>query len=199
LTLDPEKARHLMGAMASAQGEDNVLAATEDVLNFLLRQLEELRELANGYPRNPIDGAVWSNGKDLAEICDELTELFSRKGLLREEELASRLATGMACQVMGHYPEEIFPRVLRNSRCRETIADLEEAIGGYEAIVGDFHAMGLSELLEDDQPLDQSERAILESVYEAARRLGELRPERNGELEDLQLTLKRRLAQQSEG
>jgi hypothetical protein len=199
MLLDPAKARHLMGTLASALGDDDVRAAAEDVLNFLLRQLEELRELANGYPRNPIDGAVWSDGKALAEICDELTELFSRKGLLREEELASRLATGMACQVMGHYPEEIFPRVLRNSRCRETIADLEEAIGGYEAIVGDFHAMGLAELLEDDQPLDQSERAILESVYEAARRLGELRPERIVEHEGLQLTLKRRLTPQHKG
>src|SRR5215510_14640580 len=177
MPLDPAKARRLIGALASAQGDDDVRAAAEDVLNFLLMQLEELRDLANGYPRNPIEGAVWYDGKALAEFCDELTGLFSRKGLLREEELSSRLATGMACQVMGHYPEEIFPRVLRNSRCRKTIADLEEAIGGYEAIVGDFHTTGLAEFLEDDQPLDQLARAILESVYEAARRLGELRPE----------------------
>jgi hypothetical protein len=59
--------------------------------------------------------------------------------------------------------------------------------------------MGLAELLEDDQPFDQSERAILESVYEAARRLGELRPERIVEHEDLQLALKRRLTQQHKG
>jgi len=114
---------------------------------------------------------------------------------LREEEFASRLATGIACQVMGRYPEQIFPRVLRNSRCREAIADIEKAIGGYEAIVDDFHKMGLVDLLEDNEPLDKSERAILESVLEAAKRLGELRPEQFAGLQDLQLTSKRRLAQ----
>src|SRR5262249_37769734 len=146
------------------------------------------------YPLNPIDDGVWSDGKALAELCDELTSLLSLHELPEQEELASRLAVGMAVQVMGYYPEEIFPRVLRNSRCREAIAQTEEAIGGYEAIVNDFHQMGLVDLLEKD-PLEASSRSILQSVYDAALRLGALRPERLATLEDLLSVLRKRLEQ----
>ena len=194
MALSPAKARKLVEALHNANGDDDARVAGEEVLNFLLGQLEELRDLANGYPRNPISGDVWSDGAALAQLCDELTDYFSHMKLLREEELASRLATGMACQVMGHYPEEIFPRVLRNSRCRESISDLDNAIGGYEAIVADFGEMDLDYLLEDDCPLDESGRAVLEAVHQAATRLQELRPEKAVDLEGLIPTLERRLA-----
>ncbi len=194
MALSPAKARKLVEALHKASGDDDARVASEEVLNFLLGQLEELRDLANGYPRNPISGAVWSDGADLARLCDDLTSRFSGMKRPREEELASRLATGMACQVMGHYPEEIFPRVLRHSKCREAVSDLENAIGGYEAIVADYDEMDLDYLLEDDCPLDESGRAILEAVHQAASRLRELRPEKAVDLEGLMLNLERRLA-----
>ena len=166
------------------------------LLNFLLRQLEELRDLANGYPRNPIAGDVWFSGKALAELCDELTVVLADRGLPEQEELASRLAVGMALQVMGHYPEEIFPRVLRNARCREALGQLTEAITGYESIVDDYVEMGLAELLEDEQ-LDASSRMILESVGYAATRLGELDPERVEALVSLNSAVAEALKSQS--
>src|SRR5262245_33821546 len=110
-----------------------------------------------------------------------------------------RAAAENVLNFLGHYPQEIFPRVLRNSRCREAIANIEGAIGGYEAIVSDFRTMGLVDLLEDDEPLDEWESTILESVFEAAKRLGELRPYQVAGLQDLELTLKRRLAQERDG
>ena len=84
--------------------------------------------------------------------------------------------------------------MLRNSRCREAIGQVEEAIGGYEAIVDDFHRMGLVEFLNEDQ-LEESSRSILQSVSDPAERLGHLRPERLRVLEDLQSALTKRLAQ----
>ena len=192
--LDPDRGQQLLASLAAARDHDDVREAAGQALNFLLKQLEELRVLANGYPRNPISGAAWVDGKALTEVCDALADELSRRGLPHEEELASRLATGMACQVMGHYPEEIFPRVLRNSRNRESIAEIDQAIGGYEAIIADFGALGLECLLEDDEPLDESGRVILVSVNEAANRLGELRPEQVTTLEKLQVSLLARLS-----
>jgi hypothetical protein len=150
--------------------------------------------LANGYPRNPISAEVWTDGKALAELCDELTGVLQAKGYPHEAELASRLATGMACQIMGHYPEEIFPRVLRNSRCREAIDNLDDAIGGYEAIVGDFEALELNYLLDEAEPLEEAGHVILAAVHEAIGRLNELHPERAPALAPLSAALSQRLA-----
>lgn len=177
MSLNPNKAREMLGAVSRTETRNDTGETAVALLNFLLRQLEELRDLANGYPRNPIAGDVWFSGKALAELCDELTVVLADCRLPEQEELASRLAVGMALQVMGHYPEEVFPRVLRNARCREALGQLKEAITGYESIVGDYVQMGLAELLEDEQ-LDASSRMILESVSYAATRLGEFDPER---------------------
>ncbi|XXX75551.1 hypothetical protein WMF30_48665 [Sorangium sp. So ce134] len=197
MALNVETARERLEAFKSAQGQDDLRVAAEQILDFLLTQLEELRVLANGYPRNPISGAVWTDGKALAELCDVLADAFSSKGLPHQEELASRLAAGMACQVMGHYPEEIFPRVLRNSQCRERIDHLDGAICGYEAIVADFGALELDYLLQEDEELDQTGRVILTAVQQAAARLGELHPERAGQLAPFQAALDRRLVRRS--
>lgn len=93
-----------------AEHEPRQLAASADeALNFLRKQLEELRDLANGYPRNPISVTVWSDGQAFTLACDALVEALAGRNEAVRQELASRLAAGMACQVMGHYPEEIFP------------------------------------------------------------------------------------------
>ncbi|WP_437720767.1 hypothetical protein [Sorangium sp. So ce861] len=193
MALNPEAVRKRLETLKSAQGQDDLRVAAEQILDFLLTQLEELRVLANGYPRTPISSAVWTDGKALAELCDVLADALSSKGLPHQEELASRLAAGMACQVMGHYPEEIFPRVLRNSQCRERIDQLDDAIGGYEAIVADFGALELDYLLQENEELDQTGRVILTAVQHAAARLGEIQPERARQLAPFQAALQRRL------
>ena len=193
MSLDPDKAQQFLTTLATAPDRDSAREMAERALNFLIRQLEELRGLANGYPRNPISADVWMAGKALAEACDVLTDVFSRWNLQREEELASRLAVGMACQVMGHYPEEIFPRVLRNSKSHEAIGEVDQAIGGYEAIVLDFGALGLEGLLDEEMPLEESSRAILAAVHEACKRLTELTANGRAEVRELKGKLEHRL------
>jgi hypothetical protein len=195
--LDVAAARTLVAAVAAATEHEQLHVATKEALDFLLKQLEELRALANGYPQNPISAAVWEDGIALAEVCDSLTDALAAAELPHDEELASRLASGMACQILAHYPEEIFPRVLRNSRCREMIGDLFEAIGGYEAIVSDFKNLNLLYLLEEAGPLERAGHAILASVASAMERLAYLRPDGDPSFEDLRLVVARRLASQT--
>lgn len=188
--LNPTHARQLMEGVAHAKTRPKMGEAAAVLLNFLLRQLEELRDLSNDYPRNAIRGDVWFDGRALTELCDELTGLLSRFKLPEQEELASRLAVGMACQVMGHYPEQIFPRVLRNARCKEAISEADEAVDLYEAIVDDFKTMELDELLHEE-PMEASSRVILESLDSALERLCERRPEQLAAHESLRAQLRK--------
>jgi hypothetical protein len=183
MPLNPTYAQMLVSKLKEIDEPRDLAIEADRALNFLLKQLEELRVLANGYPRNPISGSVWTDGKALTEICDELTGELDRRNQAERQEFASRLSVGMACQVMGHYPEEIFPRVVRNGRCCEAIHAVENAIKSYEAVVQDFSILDLEEILEEIVPIDEDEgeRFILAAVREALERLLALQPQQNNE------------------
>lgn len=175
--LDPKRAQQLVDAVRDAEGREAAELAADDALNFLLKQLEALRPLANDYPKRAINMSVFMDGRDLTRVCDQLTTALADRGMARQQELASRLASGCACQVIAHYPEEIFPRVLRNARCCEAIDQVDRAIGLYQAIVSDFIQLQLGDILDEPTPLDPTEKVILEAVRDAVQRLSELHPE----------------------
>lgn len=150
--LDPAAAATLVDAVERAESRDVAQAFALEAGQFLIDQLQVLRALANGYPRNPINGAVWFAGRELAEICDRFALSVGRHGLEKGEEQATALAVSLALEVMGHYPDQIFPRVLRNAKCLEAHGNNDDAVTGYEAIVGDFDRMGLDEILDDAEP-----------------------------------------------
>jgi hypothetical protein len=185
MTLDPAYAKLIVSRLKDIDEPLDFAIEADKALSFLLKQLEELRDLANGYPRNPIQGIVWKDGAALTDICDELTDILDERNQAERQELASRLAGGMACQIMGHYPEQIFPRVLRNAHCREAIHQYEDAIGSYMAIVQDFSIIGLDKMLDEVEPLDEAERCILAAVREALERLQALQSQSNEEYQDL--------------
>ncbi|MBL7981405.1 MAG: SRPBCC family protein [Flavobacteriales bacterium] len=183
-SLDVDRAQNLLSDILKQRERDDIRPLIDEALNFLVGQLHALQLLANNYPANPISADVWMNGSALTMICDGLANELARRKLPDQEELATRLAAGMACQVMAHYPQEIFPRVFRNSHCREAIDQISEAIVGYNAIVCDFRAQELEYLLEDEE-LDGDGRMILNVTAQAAQRLVELRPDRTLELGSL--------------
>ena len=183
MALDSAYARMLVSKVKDSDGSRDLAIEADQALKFLLKQLDELRVLSNGYPRNPISGNVWMEGQALTEICDELIDALDGRDQAERQEFASRLSVGMACQIMGHYPEQIFPRVVRNGRCREAIHQVENAIVSYEAVVRDFSLLDLDEMLEEVVPFDEDEgeRFILMAVREALERLLVLQPQQNNE------------------
>lgn len=176
MKLDPAHACALLDRLKLATEAADVQALTDEVLDFLRTQLEALREQANGYPRGAINMGVWTAGGDLASLADALADELHQRQLPKPEELASRLATALAFQVMSHYPQEIFPRVLRNARCREAIGDLPEAIGCYEAIVADYAELALEQdwLEPGAETTEEWNWVALDAVHAAAGRLTEL-------------------------
>lgn len=167
MDLNSREAQRLVDLVTQAPDVHEAVAAAQTALTFLIEQLHRLGDLSNGYPRNPIDGAVWQEGYDLTEVCDRFADAVARWQQRRGEEQATRLAVAMAMQVLGHYPNEIFPRVLRNAKCCEALGMTAEATTSYGCIVGDFEAMQLQELLDPGDPLDGSQLTILSSLSEA--------------------------------
>jgi len=177
--LDPTTAAKLVDAVEHATSRESAQACALEAGQFLIGQLQVLRAKANGYPRNPIDGATWFAGRDLAETCDRFANSAGRHRLANGEEQATALAVAMALQVMAHYPDEIFPRVLRNARCLEARGKEEEAVGAYQAIRDDFEQMDLDEILdeiESDTVPDEATAKILSAVVDAIDGLARLRP-----------------------
>ncbi len=83
----------------------------------------------------------------------------------------------MALQIMAHYPEEVFPRVLRNAMCCEGLGMISEAIDGYSSVVDDFDQLRLEELLNSSEPFEDSEAKTLTAVRNAFAGLQRLSPQ----------------------
>jgi hypothetical protein len=176
MKLDSKEAQRLVDAVSHARDRDTAIKAAEEAFAFLIGQLHLLGDQANGYPRNPIDGAVWQEGHELASVCDRFADAVAQWHQRRGEEQARGLAVAMALQVVAHYPEEIFPRVLRNAQCRESLEMTEQAIGGYRCIVDDFRTLGMEDDLEGVEHLDDAQVTILTTVREALAALRRLSP-----------------------
>lgn len=176
--LDVAEAIARVKAVNDAATRAEVEGAAHSALAFVAAQSELLHTAANGYPRNPISVDVWMGGTELARACDALADSLGTRGLREEEAEASRLAVSCACSVVGHYPEKIFPRVLRHARCQEALGKLEVAIPSYAAVVRDFQQLELDQLYLDDQgePLGEPGRTILIAVSECLGRLRTLAP-----------------------
>lgn len=177
MALNSQEAQRLVDVVAQAKDRESAVAAAETAFSFLVAQLHLLSESANGYPRNPIQGNVWKEGHTLATVCDRFADAVARWGVRSGEEQATRLAVSMALQVMAHYPEEIFPRVLRNAKCCESLEKATDAAEGYRCIVGDFESLDLEVLLEPTEPLEGSGVTIVTCVRDALAGLERLAPQ----------------------
>lgn len=178
MSLDSEQAQRLVNAVENATDLDVAISAAEAAFAFLIGQLHVLGDEANGYPRNPIVGRVWKEGQQLTLACDRFADAVARWKQHRGEEQATGLATAMALQVMGHYPDEIFPRVLRNARCRESLQMTEGSIEGYSCIVDDFKKLDLENELDGAEDIGTSQARVVNSVRDALRALERLDPAR---------------------
>jgi hypothetical protein len=175
--LNSQEAQRLVDLVVQAQNLDAAIAAAETAFSFLVDQLHILGDSANGYPRNPINAHVWTEGCSLAKTCDCFADAVAAWNQRRGEEQATRLAATMALQIMPHYPEEIFPRALRHAACCEALGMMSEAVKGYGCIVGDFDQLHLEEILDGPEPFADSELRILTSVRNAFTALQRLSPQ----------------------
>jgi hypothetical protein len=176
MNLDSKAAQHLVDEIARAATPEDAMIRCGRAWDFLLAQFYVLCGRANGYPRNPIDGHTWFEGRALAEVCDRFVDAAAQQGNRAGEEQAAGLATAIACQVLSHYPEQIFPRVLRVARCKEANGNGEKAVSDYAAVVLDFGQLDLGFMLEEEGAAENDVRTILAALIEAIEGLERLDP-----------------------
>lgn len=165
--MNSKEAQRLVDLVVQAQTLDAAVAAAETAFSFLVIQLHILGDSANGYPRNPIDAQIWTEGYSLANTCDRFADAVARWGQRRGEEQATRLAATMVLQVMANCPEQVFPRVLRNAVCCEGLGMIGEAIEGYSSVVEDFDQLLLKDILDSSEPFKDTEVKIFTAVLNA--------------------------------
>jgi hypothetical protein len=180
MNLDSRNAQRVIDEIGQATTPEEALSRSSRAWDLLLAQFHLLCDRANGYPRNPIDGETWWEGHQLARVCDRFADSVQKQGNRSGELQAAALATAIACQVVAHYPEEIFPRVLRTARCREAVAKPDEAADDYLAILEDFRNLELESLLDGEEAPQDSQRCVLTCLVAAIEALERLDPARLG-------------------
>jgi hypothetical protein len=188
--LNSREAQRLVNLVTHSENLDAAIAAAEQAFSFLVDQLHILGDRANGYPRNSIRADVWMEGRSLTHAADSFVDAVAQWNQRRGEEQAARLAATMAMQIMAHYPEEIFPRVLRLAKCCESLGMIDEAIENFHCITGDFSQLQLEEILDSPEPFGDAETKILDSMREALNALQRLSPQ---DLTETQLALFERI------
>ncbi len=179
MKLDSERAQQLVDQVRAAATPEAARTCAARAWDFFVAQHQLLRQRANGYPANPINGETWSQGHRLAQSCDRFADVLQTRGDHLAEERAARLAAALACEVVGHYPAEIFPRVLRVAKCSERNGKSDQAVDDYLAIIGDFRDLGLDSTLDDGVELEDSDRCVLRCLAEALEAVERLAPSRN--------------------
>lgn len=140
--------------------------------------LSDIKDRANGYPRVPIDGAVWFAGRRMIDLTERLTLHFRAAGWLRKEFLASWLWGKATLAVCAHYHHMVGPAMLACADCHERLGELSEAIDRYEAVIGDFMFFLDEREPEADAPIGD-DRIAIECLRHAVERVLALDPARS--------------------
>jgi hypothetical protein len=140
--------------------------------------LNDIKDRANGYPRAPIDGAVWFAGRRMIDLTERLTLHFRAAGWLRKEFLASWLWGKATLAVCAHYHHMVGPAMLACADCHERLGEPAEAIDRYEAVIGDFMFL-LDEWEPETLAPAGDDRAAIECLRHAAERVLALDPARS--------------------
>src|SRR5262249_55606085 len=135
---DSRAAQKAVERGTSASNEAAARRAAARAIAVLDTQCSILKRRSNNYPARPIGAGVWVGGTSIAISADLLADEMERRGLIDFEERARLLAVTAAREVVGHYPEQIFPRVLRRGGCSERRGHDSVAIQCYRAILKDF-------------------------------------------------------------
>lgn len=151
--------------------------AVYETLAAVDAHLNDIKDRANGYPRVPIDGAVWVAGRRMIDLTERMTLHFRAAGWLRKEFLASWLWGKATLAVCAHYHHMVGPAMLACADCHERLGEPAEAIDRYEAVIDDFMWLLDAWAPETVAPAG-NDRVAIECLGRAAERVLALDPSR---------------------
>ena len=185
-TFDLQNATRLLEEIKKYETGILAINSANELLKLLVVELNKVKIKTIELPPDMFSPDVLTSGIALMHVCDAAVEELEVRGLIVESEKASRLAIGFAGQILGHYPQDVFPLVYRNGQLCEKITKTETAISRYMAIIRDFKQMGLIEsILNNGSSLNESDRIILETVKSSIDRINTLQSSPDDDLIEL--------------
>ncbi len=140
---------------------EDTLSAT--LCNATSKIVTEIREKANSYPLNPINGQVWAGGSGMRNAFYYLAYYYQKKGLLQLQLWVVKMRTSITLSIMSHYKEMVGPDMIEIAELEEKLGLHEDALGKYKAVIADFENE-MDYFKEDTDIPDESEYAILSSL-----------------------------------
>lgn len=143
---------------------------TRNILLRLDREIESVRQRAEGYPAKPMAGDVWFAGAGYSGLARDLAAHFKRARWLEREEPASTLWAKATLAVCAHYPHLVGPAMLASADCHDRLGNWDRARELYASVVKDF-AVLLEDRDDETDRLTDEDRIAIESLKVATDRL----------------------------
>jgi hypothetical protein len=141
-----------------------------NVLKRMDRGIDDVRQRANGYPKNPISADVWLSGNGYGTLASALASHFKNVGWLKREENATALWAKAVLAVNSHYHHMVGPAMLANADCHDRLGNIELSSYIYSGVVKDFVFL-LDEEADDAAVPTDDDRIALECLMRASERL----------------------------
>lgn len=140
-------------------------------MKLLDKEIEQVRQLANGYPANPISAAdVWMAGAGYSDLARALAGHFKRAGWLQREGNACSLWAKATLSVNSHYHHLVGPAMLADADCQERLGNLVRAATLYTCVVKDFIFLAGGRFDETATPTEE-DKISLRCLSTAVNRL----------------------------
>ncbi len=137
----------------------------------------EIQEKANGYPLNPISGAVWFAGSAMRNALHFLS-FYCEKNNRQDVQLwIERNRTRTTLSIMAHYKAIVGPDMIRVAELQEKMELPDDAVANYEAVIADFKDE-IAYIIEDKeagQPPVDEEIVILTSLLKSYKGVNRIR------------------------
>lgn len=100
--------------------------------------VKNLREQSKGYPQNPINALVWSEGAGFRSCLNALIYYYRLK---EDDNILHFLImnrTQITLSIMGHYKNLVGPDMIESAKMKERLGDINAALSFYKAVEADF-------------------------------------------------------------
>ena len=127
----------------------------------------EVSEKSNGYPSNPINGAVWLNGAIVRNWCDALSYLFDMRGRPYDKAIVLQCKCKVTCSIMSHYRHAVGPDMIEAAAALVAINETDTAINYYTAVIADFEPFARMWDQHPEEPVEPDDLISLRALLDA--------------------------------
>jgi len=118
---------------------DNIrLQVGDKLFDIIPDVVGNIKEQSKGYPRNPMNALVWSEGAGVRSSLNALIYYYRLKDNTDTLHFLIMNRTQITLSIMGHYKHLVGPDMLESAQIKEQLGDADAALSFYKAIDADF-------------------------------------------------------------